>query len=59
MSEKEKLSTGSPVRRIRAFELGATVPPTGTYLGMHIEQRDDGLRSTPTPVFYYEVTEKP
>jgi len=59
MYDKAKLSKGSPVRRIRAFELGATVPTTGTHLGMHIEQRNDGLRITPTPVFYYEVFESP
>ncbi len=47
------------VRRIRQLELGAKVPVNARYLGMHIEQRNDGLRVTPTQVFYYEALEKP
>lgn len=55
----EKLSKGTSVLRIRKLELGATVPPNARFLGMHIEQRDDGLWTTSTPVFYYEVLERP
>ena len=47
------------VRRIRTFDLGAKLPERATFLGMHIEMRNDGLRTTPTPVFFYEVTEPP
>jgi hypothetical protein len=48
-----------PNRHIRQFALGAELPRDARFLGMHIEQRNDGLRVTPTPVFYYEVLEKP
>jgi len=51
----EKDLTWGPVRHIRQLELGDTVPMNARFLGMHIEQRDDGLRITRAPVFFYEV----
>ena len=57
MSKLQPEQQRRSIRRIRQFEIGAEVPTPAKFLGMHIEMRNDGLRTTPTPVFFYEVTE--